>query len=416
MSSEKDPSSNGFPVTRNPDPLYAIMDEGEFYSRKIVVGTKPVKEEKFMELHIDEEQVVVEQEKVEDTKKFAVKLAFLGAGGGGGALADAFYSHGYKRVAIVNTTARDMQRLSVPETNRHILKSPGGAGKDPSIGKQLIEAESEEIFRLCQSAFKGDVEQILICAGGGGGTGTGAALPLVKICQNYLTSIGVKDVQKRVGVVLTLPTKDESSAVQKNCMEALMPLLSMAEEGQLSPLVIIDNARVMQLYGKASVTDVWGKANKNIAALFSSFNELCAIDDATAIQVCDPQDFKTVLQGGILAFGRTKIEKVEKISDVADAVRENVKKGLLVEGLDLSKANCGTAILAGSQENLGGVSQEALEAAFGSLNRLMKQSGETKLHRGIYSVENLPVYMFTMLAGLGRPLARLQEIQQKAGG
>lgn len=372
--------------------------------------------ESTVDLQIDDE-IVAAPESVSDTKKVAVKLGIIGAGQGGGQLADAFWQSGYRRVAVVNTTTRDMQRLSLPEANRHVLKSEGGAGKDPRVGKQLAEAESEELFRLMQSSFKSDLDHILICVGAGGGTGSGAALPLVKVAKEYLVSIGVQNVEKKVGVICTLPTKDESSAVQRNALETVLPLCDLADEGQLSPLVLVDNSRVLQMYGKASVVDVWTKANKNIVAVFNAFNELCAVDDEKCHVVCDPKDYRSVLEGGILAFGRTKLEKVEKATDVADAVRDNVKKGLLVEGMDLSKAKVGAGLLVSNGDGLATVSQEALEGAFGSLNRLMAQGPQTKLHRGVYEVSELSgVYLFTILSGLGRPDARLREISMKAGG
>lgn len=387
---------------------YEILSEKEFV--RLYRGERPM-----VDLpDIDNENVPV-PEKIEDEKKVAVRMAFLGCGQGGGNLANAFWELGYRRVAVVNTTSRDMHRLVVPEVNRHILKSEGGAGKNPLIGRQAVEAEAEEIFRLCQSAFKKDVDQILICAGAGGGTGSGGVLPLVKLCKEYLVSVGVEGPEKKVGAIITLPTKDESSAVQRNAIETILPLLELAEKGQLSPLVLVDNARVMQLYGKASVTDVWQKANKNVAGLFDVFNVLCATDDATVHVTCDPKDYKSVLASGVLAFGRTKLDKVERPTDVADAVRENVKKGLLVEGMDLSKATAGAALLVSNAEGLGNVSQESLENAFGSLNRLMHQGPETVLHRGVYESGSSAVYLYTLIAGLGRPMLRLQEMQAKAG-
>ena len=388
--------------------LHNVLTADQFI--KLYQAKEPV-----VDLNIDDE-IVAAPEVVSDEKKVAIKLGIIGAGQGGGQLADAFWQAGYRRVAVVNTTSRDMHRLAIPESNRHVFKSEGGAGKDPRVGKLAAEAESEEIFRLIQSAFKSDLDHILICVGAGGGTGSGAAIPLIKICKEYLVSIGVQNVEKKVGVVCTLPTKDESSAVQRNALDVVLPLCELAEKGQLSPLVLVDNSRVLQMYGKASVIDVWGKANKNIVALFNAFNELCGVDDEKCHVVCDPKDYKSVLEGGILAFGRTKLEKVEKASDVADAVRDNVKKGLLVEGMDLSKAKVGAGLLVSNGEGLSTVSQEALEGAFGSLNRLMAQGPETKLHRGVYQVDGSGIFLFTILSGMGRPEARIKEMAAKAGG
>lgn len=399
-----------YPVGNQVTANYVMLTEEEF-SRFL----NPQEGVLNMELPMIDEELPVEQETVTEEKKTAVKMAFLGIGQGGGNIADEFWKAGYRRVSVVNTTTRDMHRLSVPVTNRHVLKSDGGAGKDPRIGKALVEGELEDIFKLLQGSFKKDVEQILICVGAGGGTGSGGVLPLVKLCKDYLISIGVQGAEQKVGCIVTLPTKEESSAVQRNALDTLMPLVEMAEKGQLSPLVLVDNARVMQLYGKSSVVDVWGKANRNIAALFDSFNLICAMDDLSVIVTCDPQDYRTVLQSGIMTFGRTKLEKVDKVTDISDAVRENVKKGLLVEGLDLSKASAGMAILIADKENLERIPQEALEGAFGSLNRLMKQGSDTKLHRGVVENTNPGVYLYTLVSGLGRPVARLQEIANKAG-
>jgi cell division GTPase FtsZ len=366
-------------------------------------------------LDIDEENIPA-PETVEDEKKTAVRMAFLGCGQGGGNLASAFWDIGYRRVGVVNTTSRDMHHISIPESNRYVLKTGGGgAGKDPLLGRQAVEAESEEIFKLCQNVFKKEIEQVLICIGAGGGTGSGGALPLVKLCKEYLISIGVDHPEKKVGVIVTLPTKSESSAVQRNAIETILPLLELAEKGQLSPLVLVDNARVIQLYGTLSVVDVWQKANSNIAKLFDVFNILCAIDDESAHITCDSKDFKSVLASGVLAFGRAKLDKVERSTDIADAVRENVRKGLLVEGMDISKATAGLALLVSDQAGLKTVSQEALEAAFGSLNRLMAQSGETVLHRGVYEAGGPSVHLYTMISNMGRPVLRLREMETKAG-
>lgn len=396
--------------------MYQFMTlQYEVHDLKSFLDRYGPKEEVVVEIgQIDDEVIETVEEKVEDTKARAVKMAFIGAGQGGGNLADAFWANGYRRVIVVNTTTRDMQRLSIPESNRYVLKSEGGAGKNPAIGKKLVETEIEEIYKLMQSAFKKDVDQILICVGAGGGTGSGASMPLIKAAKHYMESIGAKDVDKKVGVIVTLPTKDESAAVQRNALDTLMPLLDLAEGGKLSPLVLVDNARVMSLYGKASVVDVWGKANKNIAGLFDVFNVVTATDDASAHLVCDPKDYKTVLEGGILTFGRTKIEKVEKATDVADAVRANIAKGLLVEGLDISKAHRGAAILVAPAEGLASVSQEAMENAFASLNRMMSQDAGTTLHRGVYEGGS-GIYIYGIFSGLGRPLQRISEMESKAG-
>jgi len=369
-----------------------------------------------IDIDIDEESMEIEVEEVEEERKTAVKMAFLGSGGGGGNLANAFYNLGYKRVAIINTTEKDMKRLQVPEENRLIMDSPGGAGKNPSVGKVCAEKEADNIRGLIQKVFKKGVEQIIICIGAGGGTGSGSIETLVKECKEYMRLNLVSNPEKRVGVMVTLPSYDESSAVQHNALEAFEELLAMAEADLLSPLVIVDNARVTKMYGGASIIDAYGKANKNTAALFDSFNQLAAIDDETAHQVFDPEDYKSVLEAGIMVFGRTKIDDVSDSNAVANSIRNNVKKGLLVEGCDISKAKTGAGIVVSNAEGLGSISTEVLEESFRSLNDLMHKGPETKLHRGIYEAGGSAIHLYTIIGNMGRPDKRIAELKARAGG
>jgi cell division GTPase FtsZ len=387
---------------------YEIITAEEFYLRN--------KEKVIMvDIEMDEEIAQVEETVIED-KKTAVKMGFIGVGQGGCNIADAFYNLGYQRVLALNTTAKDLQRLKIPEANRMIMGgSAEGAGKTPSKGKKICEDAYEDIFKKVREVFKSGTEHVMICVGAGGGTGDGASTVMVKLAKEFLASQSVANPEKKVGVILTLPTKEESSAVQGNAHQCLVQLIELAEKGQLSPLVIVDNAQVMKLYGNASVVDVWSKANKNIAALFNIFNEIPAQEDDSCIVICDPADYRTVLQSGIMTFGRTKLDKISSPTDISDAVRNNVKKGLLVEGLDISQATAGAAILLADEETLGKISQDSLEQAFGSLNRLMKQSNETKLHRGVYKTKSVGAFLYTLIAGLGKPTARLNELAAKSG-
>lgn len=369
-----------------------------------------------IDIDIDEEVVEVEEQQVDDEKKTAVQMAFIGAGQAGGNLANAFWKLGYRRVAVINTTEKDMRRLEIPEANRLVMNSPGGAGKNPSVGKKCAQAEEDNIRQLVQRTVKKGCDHIMLCIGAGGGTGTGSVEVMINVAKEYLAQNLVQDVDKKVGVIVTLPTKDESPAVQKNAVEALESLLDLAESGKLSPLVLVDNARAIKMYGGASIVDVFGKVNKNVAALFSVFNELAALDDESVHQTFDPEDYKSVLAGGTLVFGRTKLDQVGDPDAVSNAIRNNLKKGLLVEGLDISRATVGGGILVSNADGLGSITTESLEEAFRTLNSLMHKGPETKLHRGIYEAGAAGIHLYTILSGLGRPAERLAEMKAKAGG
>jgi hypothetical protein len=133
--------------------------------------------------------------------------------------------------------------------------------------------------------------------------------------------------------------------------------------------------------------------------LFHVFNELSAQDDQSVVVTFDPEDYKTVLSSGILAFGRTKITDLSSQTAIADAVRSNIKNGLLSSALKVSDATSGAGVLIADESELSKVSQDMLESAFGSMNRMMKQSPDTKLHRGVIMSKGQPVTLYTLIAG-----------------
>lgn len=414
---------------------YKVMTEMEFYKsgrtdptfispvkqfepvvKQEQIAQEQIKTQERQMVDIDsliDDEVTVKVTEIEDARKVAVKFSFLGMGQAGGNLADSFHKVGYRRVAVANTTEKDMQRLDVK--NRYVMPSPGGAGKNPAVGKECAEKAFDELLSLCSKSFGSKTEYAFACAGLGGGTGGGSVFTAIEVLKEYMKSINVENVNKKVGAIVTLPTKDESAAVHGNAVEALEKLCKMAEAGEISPLVIIDNQKVMEMYGGASVIDVWSKANKNIAALFHVFNELAAQDDASVVVTFDPEDYKSVLSSGILAFGRTKITDTSSQTAIAEAVRSNVKKGLLVDHLDITKASNGAGVLLADEMELAKVSQDMLESAFGTLNRMMKQGPETKLHRGVIAARGQSVALYTLIAGFGAPTQKIQEMKSKSG-
>lgn len=356
-----------------------------------------------LDIDIDDEVVEQKSDSVEDEGAKAVRMAFIGAGQAGNNLADSFYKLGYRRVCAINTTDKDMKRLSIPEDNRLVLESTGGAGKDPVRGKEAADKSRDNIRDLMQKCWKKDVEQVMICVGAGGGTGSGSVEVLYDLALEYMEQELVKDSPLKIGVMVTLPSKDESSVVKNNAAKTMQYLCRLVEKGKLSPLVIVDNSRALKMYGGASVIDMWAKVNKNVTALFDVFNVLAAQDDESVHITFDPEDYKSVLKSGILAFGRTKLDAVSSPYEVANAIRDNVKKGLLAEDMDVSKSTAGAGILVSNHDGLSSISSEWMEEAFRALNSIVSKSKDTKIHRGVYEAKSNGVHLYTLLSGLGRP-------------
>ena len=82
----------------------------------------------------------------------------------------------------------------------------------------------------------------------------------------------------QVGAVVALPTRAEGSKVQSNAKQTAQVLIDFSQKGTLSPLIILDNERIKQIYPKLSVNKFWGTANTSICSLFHLFNKIACQD------------------------------------------------------------------------------------------------------------------------------------------
>ena len=157
---------------------------------------------------------------VEDRSGGALTYAIVGAGQGGGRMAKAFFDMGYTKTVVVNTARSDLNGLDLPEDQKFLVDEHGeqGAGKDQAKAQAAIERKEQEVFNKFREVFGNNVDRILICLGVSGGSGGGTVNTLIKVAKKYFTYIGVEDVDKRVGVIASLPTAGESASptVAKN--------------------------------------------------------------------------------------------------------------------------------------------------------------------------------------------------------
>lgn len=345
------------------------------------------------------DELVLQEQKadvVEDTKKTAVKMAFVGAGQGGCKVADTFYAQGYKRVLLVNTTAQDMAGLEAP-SKLVIGGGISGAGKKPEAGKKAAQEAREDVLRAMKKAFGNDVEHVVVCAGAGGGTGTGSCEVLVEVAKDFMKSIG-KD--PKVGVLVTMPKKAEGAAVIQNAEKLMGTLFGLVDEKAISPLMVFDNEKILRMFPKASIADFFKIANKNMVGLFNVFNELCA--QASPYSSLDVADYKTLLNSGTIVYGMTPLKDVESDTAIAEAIEKNVKKGLFTDSLKLEGATHAGGILVASKEMLAKIPQSSFDMAFETLGRVLG-SKDLVLHSGIYEGPDSlgsTVLLYTLVGGI----------------
>ena len=258
-----------------------------------------------------------------------LKIGFVGVGQCGGNIANEFAKLGYSAVAI-NTAKPDLEKLTNIRNEHRLLISLGiqGAGKNPDIGEDAFIQHNEEVTSLIANAFGDIVDIVYICAGFGGGTGSGIA----PILSALLCELGYN-----VGVIATLPTKNESQKVQ---LVALNAFQKMSENDNISSFFIVDNDKTVD--GSIGVKTQYNVTNVNIA---KQFDGLYQLTDVASDMAFDARDFITLLNNrGVAAMAVVQIDDLKDFGEVAlQKITDSIKKGLFAD-TELSGAN-GCAIV-----------------------------------------------------------------------
>lgn len=332
----------------------------------------------------------------------AFDFAFIGAGQGGGRIADAFHRLGYRRVAVFNTTQQDFADIS-DGVAKHSLEV-GGASKNPDFAKKALAGRKEEVRDLMTRAWGSKLEYALVCVGLGGGTGSGSAGTLVDMARQYMKDHGQEE---RVGAVVSLPPATEGYQVAKNAVNGFRELTELG----VSPLIVIDNARIDQLY-KPAMSQRNAVANETITQLFHLFNQLAAIHSPYV--TFDRSELAQLLDSGLVVFGAADIptDTLQSPADVSTAIRENLSQTVLAD-VDLSTGKKAACLFVGSHEVLDSLPMEYFDAGFTQMDRTMGEG--SVVHRGVYLGQGDGLQAYTMVSDLAIPRDRLKELAAKGG-
>jgi cell division GTPase FtsZ len=346
------------------------------------------------------------KEQLKDKDAVGFKFGFIGAGQGGGKLAETFASIGYARVGVINTADQDLAAINVKKKLK--FGEQQGAGKNRNIAKQAFIDNKEDVVDFIKESVGTDIDRIFVTVGAGGGTGAGVCSELVKTVKEYQETI--KATSPHVGLILALPKLSEGKKVSQNAHDTLKEACELAENGTVSPLIILDNEKINGLYPKLSIKKFWQVANANICSLFHLFNNI--ITKNSEFSTFDSNDFRTVLDSGIMVFGATNINDTESESAISKAVRENLKRNVLCGELELSTGNVAASVAIGDEDTLDNIPQEYLDSAFNQLNRTLKTN--STVHQGIYKGAKKGLSLFTAIGGIDTPKDKLATLLKAA--
>ena len=347
-----------------------------------------------------------EKREIKDEVEVSFNFAFMGAGQGGSRLAEGFHKLGYRKLAVLNTAEQDLNTINL---ENKLLIGSGGAGKDPSAGEEAYGKRKEDVLDFMRYSFGDEVDRVFICAGAGGGTGAGTVCPLVHTAKEYQESVGASS--ESVGVILALPKKSEGKRVNENAYNTLSKVWELVESEHVSPLILLDNEKISQMYPNLVVSNFWQTANMSMSGLFHLFNLTTARD--SSYSSFDSTDYKGILDSGLIVFGASNVEDWKDPISISRAVRENLQNNLLSGGIDLSGGSCAAGVVIGGKEQLDNVPQSHLDGAFEQLTRMLREN--STVHRGIYSGDKPELTIFTTVGNIPKPTVKLEQLKKLAG-
>jgi cell division protein FtsZ len=300
----------------------------------------------------------------------AFKMGIIGVGQCGNNLAQAFHRIGYRRVLLVNTAQTDLDAIEDQIAKLPIDKQ--GAGKDPAIGKERVEARATQIRSGMLREFGEDFEKIIVCIGLGGGTGSGGGPVVVKIAKEIIKERSGNPA-KDVIVIVTLPNPNIDGPRQ--CFNALLAYGQIANLGV--PMIVVDNAQVGSII-KAKLADSWTPINTWIARTFHMFNMYA--NKPSDIGSFDGNDLNDVISRGRLLFSAFRVTELKDKYAIGDVMASNLERSLFAK-CDLSTAVAAGCLLVINPKVGSDLSMDDIAPAFQELNRLMRPN--STLHRGI---------------------------------
>ncbi len=295
---------------------------------------------------IDEVMVAVAGDNVSNLNLDPLlQIMVAGVGGAGGNAINHMQKMGIERVNFVacNTDKKALKNCNVPNK---IQMGPGeGAGNDPNIGRELAIESEEQLRSLLTTS---DTRMLFIAAGMGGGTGTGASPVIAKLAH---------DLDILTVAVVTMPLHLEGPTRYNQAIAGLEELKQWVDA-----LLIIDNEKVMQMYGKLQLNEAFGKADEVLGMATKGIAELITVEEAL-VRV-DFADVSRVMKNS----GRTLMSVVTATGEdrAAQVAEKALTSALLDDNYIVGAKNI---LLNFSVSDLGQISHDDVTSAMASIQQ-----------------------------------------------
>ena len=203
-------------------------------------------------------------------------IMVVGVGGAGGNAVNHMWNLGIRGVTfmVCNTDQQALDKSPVEQKIR--LGAEGlGAGNDPENGRR---AAVESLPEIRQHLEEAGTRMLFITAGMGGGTGTGASPVIAKLSKE----MGLLTV-----AIVTSPLAVEGKIRYEQAFRGIEELRQNVDS-----LLIINNENILEIYGRLSLKQAFGKADdilcsaaKGIAEIITVESDLVNVDFADVSKV-----------------------------------------------------------------------------------------------------------------------------------
>ena len=189
-------------------------------------------------------------------------IMVVGVGGAGGNAVNHMWNLGIKDVGfmVCNTDAQALDNSPVEEKVQ-LGREGLGAGNDPENGRKAAIESLDDIRRRLEAA---GTRMLFVTAGMGGGTGTGASPVIAKLAHE----MGILTV----GIV-TSPLAVEGKIRYEQAIRGIEEL-----SRNVDSLLVINNENIVEMYGRLSLKQAFGKADDILASAAKGIAEIITVE------------------------------------------------------------------------------------------------------------------------------------------
>ena len=248
-----------------------------------------------------------------ENNKLKEGIRFLAVGAAGANVAQMMEKKGYKAY-YVNLAQQDLDLVNSP--NKLHIKNGEGASKNRDKAKEVLSESIDEVLETLDNQIT--EKYVFTVFSLGGGTGSG--------CGPFLSSVIAENPEKKVGLVIILPSMEESLQARINAYEALSEIIPL--KNCLGSIFILDNNKRKD---RLSI-------NRSFAGLFDSFINIGDVPSSIH-GVIDIAEQKTLLEtsGVAMIHKVAQNEQSNLLATVNDGIYATIKPNKKIKYIGLSQ-------------------------------------------------------------------------------